>query len=283
MVRTVRPAISGQEQFDLGNVPEVGALEIVYPDRRIAASTIIKIAGELLQPDQSEVTERDIRVLTPNTINSGLYVNPYGRDVAPAYKGVVFPPAQFKVLARSPSDLAKHANVGARAAHEDDPDKLKVEAIGMRAAGHELTARIEKIRKTQESLLLQGRLLQAFAGELRSGNFAHYKRSNIIALREYTHYSILEALNAAAGTFKWDEEKTERASMTLQYQLYGSNSHRIKHWIGYTNMSSEYARRRGVIARQSSRDAWRELQKYQPFLDAAIATAETKNDAEPTT
>ncbi len=270
----------GQGAFELGEAssPSFDMAEVIETyegERRMAASTVIKLISDSNPPDPSEITERDVRIMTPAFIRRGLFTEPFGSEVENAIKGVVMPASEFGVLARSPSDLAKQMDVRAQASHEKDLDKIAVDALGKRAAGHTLQRQHAKVATLVDSLTDQLEGVQSFLKELQtaggSGFYAHFSRRGITMLRGMSERAIFDALHVSGGTLNWNAEQTERAIRTLRYQLYGQGKQvpRVKNWIGYTGMARDYLNARARIAAQVKHDVFVELQKYKPFLDAA--------------
>lgn len=241
--------------------------------RRMAASTIIKLTSEVLDLDPGSVTERDVKVMSPRVIVSGLFV-PDGvdtGDIPNAYKGIVFPPDEFLIIARSPSDLARHTRVRTMSARSQTADIGAVEAASMRSAGHMLERKLAKLTSLREAILTEKSKISAFSGELHSANntafYGHYNAKNLMIIKAEVEGSIFRALHIAATTHGWDKEKLGRAESTLKFQLYGKESRRVRNWINYTDMVRDYTHKRGAITNIVMRDVKTELKKYRPFLD----------------
>ncbi len=267
----------GHLTFDLGEIPadpSSKSAETIDFQRRIASSALIKLVTDTAPPDPSEVTERDLRVMSPNQISSGLYV-PEARspqDTPNSFKGVVFPADQFLVIARSPSDLARHTRTRTLRAHERTDDKYQADQSANRAAGHVLKSHLSKISTLETSLHNEEEKAALFSRELHgargTGYYSHHSFEKLQPIKASVESAIFDALNVAATTHKWDKEKTERARKTILYQLYGIDSRRVKNWIGYTDVVKNYAHARGIVIAQARRSVATELAQYQPFLDA---------------
>lgn len=267
----------GQGILDIGDVPVnqpeqvPDALDL---DKRIAASRLIKLAMNISPPDPSEVTERDLRVMSPSRIVSGLYM-PEGSkpaDIPNSYKGVIFPADQFLLIARSSRDLALHTRSKSSKTHMQDDNKQSAGAAANRSAGHMLKNYVASLTTLEAAVADEEKRIGIYSGELHGANdtgfFAHFNGVNLQPIAASVETSIFDALNVAATTHKWDKEKLVRARKTVLYQLYGIDSSRVKNWIGYTDMAKDYAHARRIIIGQAGRMAAIELAKYQPFLDA---------------
>lgn len=277
-----RPRVgAGQGAFELEEHTQ-GELRITmaeaiaaHGDGRMAASTAIKLISDTNPPDPAEVEERDLRIITPTYLRRGLFTEPYGSKIENALDGVIFPQSEFKLLARSPADLGRQMDVRTQSFHETDLDKVAVDALGKRAAGHTLRNQLTKIDGLHASLVDQHDGVEDFLRELRTagatGNFAHYSRRGITMLRGMTERAIFDALHVSAGTRKWSAEQTERAIRTLRYELYGQGTQvtRVRNWIGYAEMARDYLHARERISARVRRDVWTTLQDYEPYLEAA--------------
>lgn len=243
------------------------------PDERVAISSVIKYVSDVRRPDFGEVTERDLSMITPGYIESGLYV-PKGltdRDVPDAKGPVIFPATEYKLLTKSPEHLAAKAANGVRNKRYQFEDKANVELIAGQASAHALSSQIERTESLRVSLVSKHQNLDFLLGELRNargtGFFAHYSSAKVRVMVASAETAILQALDVAATTKNWSEEQYERAARTLNYKLFGGHDERYKNWKSFAPMASRYARQRSLVALSARQRLEKEYKKYSHYLE----------------
>ncbi len=243
------------------------------PDERVAISGMIKWFSDSRNIDPGLVTERDVTMLTPAYIESGLYVPAEltDRDMPQARGHVIFPASEYRLLTVSPSRLAESAATGVRNRRSQVSDKAKVEVVAGRASAHALESQLSKTDQLVESLQSRQDSLKTIRGELKSargtGFFAHYSADKVKMIVVNGETAIAEALEVCAMSKGWNAEQLERAKRTLNYKLFGDHSDRFRNWKDFSHMAHTYTRKRKLVVVAEQQRLTREFLKYKPFLD----------------
>lgn len=251
-------------------LPQVRELE---PGQVVAISSLIRYMSALRNPDPGEVAERDIRVLSPAYLRSGLYVPPDKKDsdYKEARDHVIFPADEYKIITTSPIRLASAAATGVRKKRQDDPDKERVEEIAGRASAKSLISKIEATERLRESLGTRYGRLATFDKELMSargtGFLAHYGQENGRMLIAEAETEIFATLDIVAKTKGWDADQYQRAVRTLQYKLFGDHPDRYKNWKAFLPVAQRHLRRRRAVVLGVRQRLEKELTNYTQYLD----------------
>jgi len=243
------------------------------PDEKVAISGMIKWYSDVRNADPSLVTERDIGMLQPVYIETGLYV-PEGvheKDVTQAKGGVIFPASEYSFLTVSPKRLAESAATGVRKNRSQNPDKSRVEDIAGKASAHALKSQIDRSQQLFGALEQKQNALKTIRKELMgakgTGFFAHYPANDVRMIVINGETAIFEALEVCATTKNWNLDQLKRAKDTLHYKLYGDHKERFKNWKEFSLMAYQYTRRRKLVVMSNTQKLQREFSKYEHYLD----------------
>lgn len=267
------PSNIGQGSFEFPGAEQERAPLVFDSEKMVAVSSMIISIASIRDIDPGTVTERDVRVLTPRVIESGLYVARGVRDIDQehARNGVIFPAEEFKFMTMSPLHVARSAANGVWNKRKDAIDKQEANIIANRASGHALKSMLERSKNLENAIADQEKELKIVTRELspKSGPafYAHHRAADLKILLASAETAIFDALNVSAVTHQWDEDTYSRAKRTLEYQLFGQHNQRYKNWKAYAPMVAKYARARRLIVKQSQTPIVSELEKYQAYLD----------------
>lgn len=258
-----------------GMAPEAVAPPPIDLTRRISISGLIARLSEAKNLDPSMVTERDMRVMTPDQIRAGLYV-PEGKrdiDVPDARDGLILPADEFGFISTSPLHIGREAMRKFRAKHKANPDKEQVNRDAHHEAGVALETRLKRADNLEvmieEERVFMDQIVKELSNARGTGFFAHYRADDLLIKLTSAERAIFRALNVAATTLNWDKDKHTRAQRTVEYQLYGRDVRRHRNWVGYAAMAGDYARGRKTVVHQSKGPINVELKKHQSYPDEA--------------
>jgi len=263
----------GQGSLELPGSEQAPVPVSFDPEKMVAVSSMIISIASIRDLDPGMVTDRDVRVLKPSVIESGLYVANGIRDIDQehARNGVIFPAEEFKFMTMSPLHVARSAATGVWNKRKDANNKQEAQIIANRASGHALSSMLERSRNLENAIANQEHAIKTIAKELSPSSgpafYAHHRAADLKILLASAETAVFDALNVSAVTYQWDEEKYTRAKRTLEYQLFGKHEGRYKNWKAYAPMVTKYARARRLIVKQSQGPIVQELEKYQAYTD----------------
>ncbi len=267
------PEQVGQGSFGFSGAELAPVPRHFEPEQKIAISSMIKHIADVRNIDPGTTTERDVRVMSPGQIESGLYLPEGARDSKQQHArgGVIFPPAQYADLTISPARVASKAVNKVWRDHEHAADKSIVEAMAQEEADKALKNHLGRLQNLASALSDQEEFLDIITRELGgargTGYYAHYPAIDLRMKVAGAETAIFDALEVAAITHSWDRDKYSRAKRALSYQLFGGHENRFKNWKAYASMAKTYAYRRRKIIENSEKPIVSELKKYQPVAD----------------
>jgi hypothetical protein len=283
----IRPPSTAPYEDQLVHLEQQPDLEA---SRRISLPNLTAIVGATLHFGR-EPNVKDYLLADADYINSGLYVargtyefdkahhvvrlGVYGgrRDGAQPL-GVVFPPYEFKVVARNARDLGRHTVNRTRDSRWSSPDRDESREASMRSAGHALMGKIESQRSLSASLDEERLVMRALFAHLMNPS-----KQRIRASRLKGHLALLD---------EKIHEDAEMASIIHQlksFQVVGMHK-AIRRNIYTGNLSSaqrsyNLARYILVVGRHSKKkieklkiaqaQCQEQLPEYQSYLDAKEA------------
>ncbi len=220
-----------------------------------------------------EAMPEEAALVDPHFLQSQLYV-PSGSpswEIPSGYAGVVFPPKEFLKIARSPQDLARHADVRTRGARAEQSNKAEVVDTARRAAVHALIGKdraVEALDRNLAEQLLALRALRTEVGlELRYPNLRCLSAADLLGCAVVAESAIHDVICVAAERQKWDDEKQATARVVLDSKLYtGSNFTQLRSWWEYIHVAGHYVKvRRSAIveARKVTQEALRPYKEYE--------------------
>jgi hypothetical protein len=261
-------------------VVQAASYKGVAGEDRITLGRLIKLAGEgIYEPWQHEEPAISF-------INQGLYIHPQdprfaraqllvrsGVDLQsndPKNFGVVFPPEEFRTVARSPRDLVRHMQAVTRRANEtnEDPDDV-AERTG-RSAGHVLTEKMAAMAALSGTLEGRQAFLRKMYKELRSPWIAHYMSKNLERHRGSVDEMIHDTADLATVNLNLCSEALKRMHVGVKKKLYGGNRTHdeiSKEWQAYITLVGRHIGMRLLKVDASVRLCEVELSTYQPYLD----------------
>lgn len=284
-------AENGGMPYDYTNIATIDATKKI---------TLAKLAfklGEHIGPSESainddsllDVTSQDIERAAPRVIEAGLYIphtDPRWRNwsteqlvtLTPRTRGVVFPSDQFKTVARSPADMAKHIMSTTRNASKDDSDPEATEAKIGRSAAHGLSSKIDSLTKLDAELqdernnLIKPVYLEAIRNQNRNWS-AHYKPKNLDKLRADFDDKLHDTINTAVINMDISVYATKALHRAVTSNLYrrGSSNDIANAWVQYSLLSGTYMLERRNKVAISIKKCATELKNFQPFLDQKTA------------
>ena len=251
------------------------------PEKRIALASVLKILGQNLkfgkEPSVAEYLQAE-----PTLLETGLFIHP----TDPRYRqaqhmvtfssyGVVFPPTEFRTIARSPRDLARHTVNVTVLKNLAEPDK---EDTGRRSAGHALIAKMDSQKRLGATYNSERGAYRDVYLDLFQPVRTRYKAKNIEKRRALVDEKIHETAEVASLTFNLDTVVLSGIHRAIKKNLYSGNkssSELAAQWIKYIKLLDKYSMAKLEKLRTSYAMSREELKIYQPFLDAKSQSEQT--------
>jgi hypothetical protein len=261
-------------------VVQAGTYHGVDAEDRITLGRLIRLAGEGIdEPWPHEEPSVPF-------IKSGLYIPPSDprfkraellvkvgvdlKSMASGNVGVVFPPDEFKTVARSPRDLVRHMQATTRRANETNEDRDDVTERTGRSAGHVLAQKMAAMAALSGTLDVDRDFLRKMYKELDSSWIAHYMSKNLERHRVRADEMIHDTADVAAINMNYGSQGVARLHNGIKKRLYGGNrSHAqiSEQWQSYIELVGKYIGMRLVKIDVSTQLCQDELVAYQPYLD----------------
>jgi len=265
------PTNLGQGSLELGGIelPGTEAPREIDWAQPISISSLIKYISDTRNLDPSTITKRDMRKITPDYIACTLFLSEDAKDsdVVGARSHVVFPAAQFRLIASSPLRIERHAQTGVEAAREHMPDKYEVGNAAERAADHALAVKTRHADRLIDALTderdFMATIIRELTGAGGTGWYAHYPAETLKVKLASAETALLDALQVSATRRGWNTEQYGRAQRTLEFQLFGKGVNRHANWVSYAQMAYRYARARRIVAISSLRGIEIERRSYR--------------------
>ena len=272
----------------------------VNPEARVNLSTLVGAYGELFNKDalvttaQSDhalhVFNNDFHRARPENIRLGLYIPPTSdytrraqdslitishqpckleaKGVVGQNVGVVFPPDEFKVVARNAADFVKTVKNKTRAANKHEIDREEVTEKQKRSAAHAMRSKIISLDQLEEEIVQERIVLGKVYRQTKSTWGAQYKAKNLDRDRKQADELIHETAEIAGTTFNLGTVAMSALHRAITSNMYrrGSRTDLNHHWAQYVELTGQYANaRRGKIW-QSRADCLQQLGKYAHSL-----------------
>jgi hypothetical protein len=270
-----------------------------YPDlvpiSRVSLVSLIDRIGDSVKFG-SEPSIGDYERAEPYFIEKGLYVPRFNRDNSgrpnqhvvytgvkdnhepdPRNKdkrdyGVAFQPAEFKIIARSPSDLAVHAVVAARNARWQQPDRDQDSKGSMRAGGHILEDKIKGLDKILQRLQGENDIFRHLIKHLGNPDKYRTRVNKLDKERAFGVEKIHDTVEVASIYLSLPNTSIVGLHKVIKKRIYNGNySHaeRSAHLSGYLYMVGLHNRAKMHKADISKLRSKHELESnYQSYLDA---------------
>lgn len=261
-------------------VVQAAGYEGLEPEGRVTLGRLISLAGDGI--DEPWLHEEPSIPL----IKAGLYIPPQDRrfrraellvrvgvdfeSSAPGNVGVVFPPEEFKTVARSPRDLVRHMQAVTRRANETNEDRDDVSERTGRSAGHVLTQKIAAMTALSGTLEGHREFLRKMHKELDSSWIAHYMSKNLEKHRVRIDEMIHDTADVATVNLNYGSDGIARLHNGIKKKLYGGNRTHAEiseQWQAYIQLVGRYIGMRLIKIGASVQFCEKELSAYQPYLD----------------
>lgn len=289
---------------EVNGVLQTPASEVpgIIPEKRVTLLRLASLHGLKLGPKDAvtinydsllDIAEQDFNMANAISINTGLYIYPGDeRYRSPATEqlvrirkdnewnspAVVFPTEQFRTVARSPQDLAKHAMAVTREANKDNSDPIDVEGKVGRSAGHALLGKINGLEKLEATLAAtRNDLLLPLNREVNNNTSrpwqAHYLPKNIDKKRKQFDEELHHTLDTAAINLNIGTTALQAAHRALVSNLYrrGSRNELSSQWLNYLTLSRDYVKARRSKIATSKAECKLQMNFYQQFIDQTQA------------
>lgn len=248
-------------------------------DRQTSFSHLISVISYSMDLPPAYTNEEDLARVDPASIQAGLQFDIHEairRRYKHVIRGVGFSAGQFLQIARSPSDLADHAYTHAEDANvarppEERLDRDEQHATASRSAGHSLVEHVTKLETARQQLSEQRLALLALRKAIKAKGYAHWPGRYLDGLRKTASDIIHGHIEIAAVNLPWNHQTADDLQGALHYNLYGRagrNNVRLGYWDRYVLMSGLHTRNQLEVVKVALLRTTRELEKYQPYLDA---------------
>jgi hypothetical protein len=194
------------------------------------------------------------------------------------YHGVSIPASQFRMVTRSPKDLANAVytntlGINDRRSPEDrvtDRDEMKETAA--RAAGHALNSQLVHLETLATAYSARREDLLGIMRELKAPFWAHYKLSNLDKMRRTADIAIHQSIETASINMNdWDTYEVDGLHRAIRFHMYGHDGHnnaRMHYYRKYVLMAGRHTRNIINAIEESKKATDRERQIYLPALKA---------------
>lgn len=265
-----------------GRLPFEGApvpVEPFHPDwaSRMTMSGLINAVSGVISPDEGLVTEHGLALIDPDTLLSGLVMDPRGEQARAAenvYDGIAFSPDRYLKLVVSPERLASSVQNRTRRARQLQPNQDAAQAAVMRAGGHVLEEHIDAMERVQGDLGSEYQSLKAIYRDLQGRRRGHvrYRAENLYSHLRISEAAVLSSVETAGITLKWTAEEKVLARDALRYQLWGwrgQGNRRLDNWSDLVTVAGKHNVAQDAKFKQSIWQTRQKLRQFEPYLQDA--------------
>lgn len=269
----------------------------IDPARRITLARLANAHGNYLGPIQPqenedvilEVGPKDFEYAKPVAIAHGLWIprkdpryrSPTTEDLirvspkgGPFLTGLVFPNGEWRKVARSPEDLARHAMDQTRLANTNTEDRTEAERRVGASAAHVLDQKDSYMESLKTGLLKRRNTLLAplykqtrqRSGKPRFQN--QFLAKNLDRKRREFDEVLHDTIETATINLDLNRYAVNGLHRAVNSNLYrrGSSAELIHHWRGYIALVGAYEKAR-IERLKISQDECRRVRKaYDPFV-----------------
>ncbi len=235
--------------------------------QRISFSRLLNVLSDTETSHQAmgAVATEDLAIINPVNIRLALYTgNAHDDDVDNAWRGLVFPPDDYKAIVSSPVMLAKRIKARAESTHQNRPHL--VEAVKKREAREALEGRVAKLVERRAVIQAEVDSVRVVRQEARSGGQAHYRADKLYPKVVQAKDTIGNMVKVAGNRLGWSVDEhslAKKALVVVLLGMHGNGRRRTQNWLRYTEDAMEYALRRDSLLGTSQSNVLQELRKYQ--------------------
>ena len=262
----------------------------INPDSRLVLPSLIDIVSTNVQfgrePKYSDYMHAD-----PEYINAGLVIAPKDKDYDkalhvvrigvwrngrhPDQVGVVFPPHEYKVIARSARDLGQHVANRTRDSRWSSTDRKESKEGSMRSAGHALTEKIAKQTSLATRFSEDSDIMRKLLEHLYKPSKVRIRAKTLKSYLALTDERVHETAEIASIAYGLDDNNFAVLGLhkAIRKNMFGGNqSHaqRTYQLVRYIKMVGVHIARKTGKLELSKERCEQELTQYQPYIDAKV-------------